>query len=419
MDRAGVKGAWCALAFVLASTPSVRALDADFLTADDLTVGGYADFGRFQLNDDDVKGFDGEIVSRVGARWSIDKPIDDNFSAMVKLHWMFWRNQATDISLFHIAGLKFDADMQAALTWASSASERGQLVRFGLYDFKYNPDSRNLGEYLLRSEAYPTILESSQGKDLLADSHNRIAGVQYARQESHIFRHTTLLYAEMFSQPVYDLTLAYISTFGTEKMNVGLGVAWARFVKLSSEDSNTTLPADRHEYIKNSGLTTEALKFSLRARAEIVSLPRNERLVLYGEAALLGIDSDTLYYDNFMERVPVMVGVSLPTAGLLTSLSVEVEYLKNPYGDRRYEVRYAPTPLPVLDDYSEKPNYTKDDVRWSVQAHKSLNKWLDFKVRVASDHLRLRSWDGDYDVTSPMTKTTRDWYFLARLEFHN
>lgn len=424
MDKAGVRGARWALAAMLAwggAAAPVQALDANFLTIDDLGVSGYADFGRFQLSDAEVKGYDGEIVSRVGARWSIDKAVNENWSAMAKLHWMFWRNQATDIQLFHIAGLKFDADVQAALTWSTLQEESGQRARFGLYDYKYNRDARNLGEYLLRSEAYPTILESSQGKDLLADAHNRIAGLEYTRRESALFDHSALVYAEMFSQPVYDLTLAYINTFGSERASVGFGVAWSRFVKLSPSDSNTTMAGAQYDYIRSSDLATEALKFSLRGRIDLgPALSLNESFVLYAEAALLGIKGDDVYYTDIMERIPVMAGLSLPTAGLLTSLSVEYEYFKNPYGDRRYEVRYAPTPLPVLDDYNAAlPDYTKDDHRWSVQAHKALNPWLDVKVRVASDHLRLRSWDGDYGVTTPLTRTSKDWYFLARIEFHN
>jgi hypothetical protein len=417
MKKAGIR-AGCFAALVVVSVLPVQALDTSVLTADDLQVGGYTDFGRFQLNGDG----DGEIISRFGARWSLDKAINENFSAMAKLNWMFWRNQATDIQLFHIAGLKFDADLQAALTWTPGPQgSRDQTAKVGLYNFKYNPDSRNLGEYLLRSEAYPTILESSQGKDLLADSHNRILGVEYERRETSSFRHAALLYAEQFSQPVYDLNLAYLATFGNAKAEVGAGVAWARFATFTKKDSSSAVPTEGYQHIRGAGLETEAFKFMVRARAELLSLPRwKENIVLYGEAALLGTKSDTLYYKNIMERVPVMVGITLPTAGLLTELAVEVEYLKNPYHDRRYHVRDETTPLPALDDYTaELPSYAKDDWRWSVQAHRAVNQWLDLKVRFASDHLRLRSWDGDYESGSPMTRTSGDWYFLARVEFHN
>jgi hypothetical protein len=418
MKKVGIGGVSLALTLVFGSQSSVQAQEMSFLTADDLQVGGYSDFGRFQLHG----AGDGEIIGRFGSRWSIDKPIDENFSVMAKLNWMFWRNMTPpEVALFHIAGVKFDSDVQAALTWVSGPDADGaQRAKVGLYDFKYSRDSRNLGEYLLRSEAYPTVLESSQGKDLLADSHTRVLGVEYGRRETALFNHTALFYAEQVSQPVYDLNLAYIAALGNDKLELGAGVAWARAVKVSDKDSNIVIPADRHAYLRNSDLTTEALKFSVRGRVEVLSLPRwNSAVVVYGEAALLGIQSDTLYYKNITERMPVMAGVSFPVPGVFTSVAVEGEYLKNPYGDKRYEVRYAPTALPALEDYAEIPNYTKDDWRWSVQAHRALGKWVDVKVRVASDHLRLRTWDGDYGTTSPMTQTSGDWYFLARVEFHN
>ncbi len=422
MEKAGIGGALLALA-AFAFTP-VATFGAPTLTAEDLRVGGYTDFGRFQLSDDDVKGSDGEIVSRVGARWRIDKQINGNFSAMADLHWVFWRNQTDhNTHLFHITGLKFDSDLQAALAWNGA----GQRARVGLYDFKYNRDSRNLGEYLLRSEAYPTLVESSQGKDLLADSHLRIAGVEYARDESALFSHVALLYAEQFSQPVYDLTAAYIATLRLGKAELGAGAAWARLAKFGKGDSNTNLHADRYDYVARQGLDTEAFKFMVRGRVELLSLPRwNESLVLYGEAALLGTKNDSLFYKDAMDRVPVMAGVSLPTAGLLTHLSVEAEYFRNPYYDQRYLVAEGTTPFPVLPDNDaplppgyQPPSYTKDDWRWSVLAHRALNPWLDVKVRVASDHLRLRNWNGDFEGGRPLTRTTRDWYFMARIDFHN
>lgn len=416
MERAGIKGALWALSLCVGVAAPVRALDADFLTADDLRVGGYADFGRFQLSDDDVKASDGEIISRAGARWRIDKAVNDNWAVMADLHWLFWRNQATSVSLFHIAGIKFDSDVQAALTWKG---ER-QRVSVGLYDYKYNRDAVNLGEYLLRSEAYPTLIENSQGKDLLASANTRIMGAEYERRETAFFRHSALVYAEQYSQPVYDMTAAYLATYGNGTAEIGAGVAWARAAKFGQQDSNITIDPAMYDYIRRQGLDNEAVKFSLRGRIDVAPfLTLGESLVLYGEVALLGVKGDSLFYTDISERMPVMMGASLPTSGLLTRLAVEAEYLKNPYFDQRYRIGDGTTPLPFLPDYAVIPNYTKDDWRWSVLAHKAVNPWLDLKVRVASDHLRLRNWDGDYEVGRPLTRTTRDWYFLARVEFHN
>jgi hypothetical protein len=53
-------------------------------------------------------------------------------------------------------------------------------------------------------------------------------------------------------------------------------------------------------------------------------------LVLYGEAALLGVKDYPVFYDNWKQRMPVMVGFNLPVFKQLDVLALEVEY----YGSR-------------------------------------------------------------------------------------
>lgn len=376
----------------------------------DLKVGGYVDGGRFQLADSAV---DGEVLNRMGARWHIDKQVDENWSILADLHWMFWRNQATDVEAFHIAGLKFDSDVQGAFSYMNGVHR----MKAGLYEFKYNPDSKNLGEYLLRAEAYPTIVENSQGKDLMSASFSRVAGIEYGTRHD-LFRHRGLLYAEQYNVPVNDLSLAYLAAVGPEKAEAELGVSYHRFVRLGEKMNDGTLDPALKAYVKSQGLEARAVKVSLRGRVEIT-----ESFKLYGEAALLGLKSDSLYYKDVMQRVPMMAGVDIPTAGFLNTLSLEVEYFKNPYDDKKYLMKDASgskfSPLPMIPDYQNLPSNTRDDWKWSVLVHKAMNNWLDLKIRFASDHLRLKNWDGDYESGAPMTKSIKDWYFLARIEYHN
>jgi hypothetical protein len=428
MEKSRMKLWMVALGAGIFSASPARA-ELSGLSVDDLKVSGYSDAGRFQLKSE---GPDGEIISRVGARWMVDKPLDEHWSAMAALHWMFWRNQRTDLALFHIAGLKFDSDVQAALSYAKDSRQ----AKIGLYDFKYNPDARNLGEYLLRSEAYPTFVENSQGKDLLKDAYSKVAGVEYGLNHG-AFRHKALLYAEQEQNPVNDLNLVYLASYGTQAMEVGAGVAWARFAKFGDKIHHADLDSGKEfaslgQYVKDNGLTTEAVKFSVRGRVDIGALLQHrESIVLYAEAALLGLDNDTLYYKDMLERVPMMAGISFANLGtgnitILSSLAVEGEYFKNPYYDQKYPIqdanggRFTPLPyLPTLDDYSALPNNTRDDWKWSVTAERNVGRWINLKVRAASDHMRLRNWDGDYEGGGPLTTSAKDWYFLARIEFHN
>ena len=393
------------------------ALDGGALVLDDLRVSGYVDGGRFQLADSNVNG---EILNRMGARWRIDKEINESWSVMADIHWMFFRNQATDIGLFHIAGIKFDSDLQGVLSWRSGP----QRARMGLYEFKYNPDAKNLGEYLLRSEAYPTIVESYQGKDLFAPAFSRVAGFEYGLDQD-LYRVKGLFYAEQYNVPVYDFNLAALAEVGPRAAEFGMGVSFHRLLKGGKPINNTELSQELRAYVDSQGLTTEAVKLIARGRLDFGELAGIDGFRLYAEAALLGLKKDTLYYKDVMQRMPMMAGVDIPTFGFFENLSVEAEYFKNPYLQRKYSVKDVSgsnySPLPYLDDYSPSslPNKTKDDWRWSVNVHKALSAWLDLKVRFASDHLRLKGWEGDFVGGEPMTKSSRDWYFLARIEYHN
>ncbi|MDB5105094.1 MAG: hypothetical protein JWP91_2783 [Fibrobacteres bacterium] len=390
------------------------------LGAQDLKVGGYVDGGRFQLADSSSNG---EILNRMGAKWALDKEIDDNWAFMASLHWMFWRNQATDLALFHIAGLKFDSDLQGSLSYRSGANR----FRMGLYEFKYNPDSKNLGEYLLRSEAYPTIIENSQGKDLLSYSFSRVSGMEYGL-DFPLIRQTALVYAEQYNIPVNDVSFAYFASGGPTYAELQVGGALHRRFRFGKATRTTNLEQSLKDYVAGQGLTTQAVKLMLRGRLDLGMIRNGSPgFTLYGEAAMLGLRNDSLFYKHPMERVPLMAGMDLPTFGFLTALSMEVEYLKNPYYGRKYSVGDATgsnfSPLPNLnqDEYGggRIPDYTKDDLKWSLFLHKSLNRWIDLKARFASDHLRLLAWDGDYATGEALTRKTGDWYFLARIEYHN
>lgn len=405
-----------ALAAVLAAPRGALSYAGTGVSVEDLRVGGYVDRGRFQLHDSSA---DGETVNRLGAVWGMEKALGESWTGRFRLQWMFWRNQATDQGLFHIAGLKFDSDMQGSLAWRSGPWH----ARGGLYDFKYNSDARHLGEYLLRSEAYPTILESAQMKDLFAPAAARVAGLE-AGHSLPLLRQTALVYAEQGTIPVHDVSLVYLAAAGAEAAELGFGISWHRLWKLGKPVNSTVLSEDLREYVRRQGLDSRAVKLSLRGRLDLASLAGWKRpLVFYGEAALLGLKSDSLYYRDPVQRAPVMAGLELPGFCLLDGLAAEVEYLANPYLGRKYLISDATgsnhSPLPWLDDYTVLPRNRRDDWRWGLHLSRRLGPWMEAKARVASDHLRMLDWSGDYVSGEPLTRSTRDWYFLLRIDFHN
>lgn len=399
----------------LALVGKVSALNPDSL---DWKVGGLVDAGRFQL--DDTSGT-GELQNYLGASWRASYQINDEWSADADLLWLFWRQKLHDLKLFHVAGIKFDSDMRGWLNYGSGMHR----AKLGVYDFKYNPDSKNLGEYLLRSTAYPTIVESAQGKDKLAYSFNRVLGGEYGI-ELPMFRARALLYAEQFRVPVNDVTPALFAAVGPEHAEIEAGLALDRQFMFGKQQV-TNLNAKDSAYIASQDLSNKSQKLILRGRLDFAGLlegnPRHLP-ILYAEAALLGLKNDSLYYKKMIERMPMMVGIDIPTGPVLDVLSVEVEYWKNPYLDRKYSngdvggTKASPLPFIISSDEENMP-FKRDDWRWSVFLKRALNNWIDLEGRIASDHQRLFIYNGDYVSGEPMTRLTKDWYFLARISYHN
>jgi hypothetical protein len=176
----------------------------------------------------------------------------------------------------------------------------------------------------------------------------------------------------------------------------------------------------------------------------------------YGEAALLGFKDYPFYYAKKSERMPVMLGINIPTFGLLDILAFEMEYLNSPFEntiDNAYDQR---RPLPgggeprveawksdSLDAYEEACSYDaactliranfetrydvhtlelqdeakKDNWKWSIYAHRKIMEGISITAQAASDH--LRHLDIVYAKPSGVPATTKpsEWYYVFRLEF--
>jgi hypothetical protein len=180
--------------------------------------------------------------------------------------------------------------------------------------------------------------------------------------------------------------------------------------------------------------TSQGVKLMARAALDLGRLlPEDlrgpEDLRLFGEVAVLGWGNQPLFYEKRGERIPVMLGLNVPTFRLLDLLSVQVEYYKSPYNDIDY---FNSQSIPIWKTSFAKDSADayltdasgriipvadhKDDLKWSVHARKTVNKSVTVFVQAASDHFRLT--DADYRVTPvPLTGKPQEWYYLLRLEF--
>jgi hypothetical protein len=204
-------------------------------------------------------------------------------------------------------------------------------------------------------------------------------------------------------------------------------------------DANGNLLADTTVaalVTKDQKITRRAVNLMGRAGfdfAEAFDLSGTGPFKVYAEAAVLGVQNQPVYYENVYDRLPVMIGVYVPTFGVLDLLAVEAEYLRNPNRDSPMVLStHINTPLPgpsqavpdldprdyELPRYSAKSVHT-DDWKWSVHAIRTLVPGLALKVQVANDHFRLHKFGvtGPSLAPSPLTLDKTNWYYLAHLQW--
>lgn len=354
---------------------------------------------------------------------------------------------------------------RARWRFGDPAANSGALL-VGTFGHKYNPDAKNLGEYLYRSGAYPGYLFTTEGWLLMNRAGNYSHGAMLSL--SHLggaLKQNFTLFMETNYYPIGDFSPGYDVSYTSKWFELGGGAVFHHYLALRPSvlepdapgnlyvhATVDTAPGQQADYygpqayvpfdVSDPTYSSETLHrwthkgIKLMGRAALNLnhlLPPDRRspedLRIFAEVALLGVENQPLYYEDRLERMPVMFGINVPTFKLLDLLSVQGEY----YGARFNDIDlYNSASLPVweasfvTDDFGTvetdangniiPTSVHKDDWKWSVHARKALNPVMTVYAQAASDHLRLT--DGKYKASNvPLTGSPSDWYYLFRLEF--
>jgi hypothetical protein len=287
------------------------------------------------------------------------------------------------------------------------------ILRVGFFPYKYNPDAKNLGEYLLRSMPYPSF--TTTGSWSITDAaFVRAQGIQatFFNFDGKL-KHDFLLTSERDFRPTGDFTPSYLTEFTAGPFQIGAGISLFHFLPLDGDRlksrsmgeysvyhydafpaftvnitpgtfddtlatpvvheagaSLTLLSSDlealRNEHPELAGAidslprdtveyTTKGIKLMARASFDIqkivpLSFLGPQDLKIYAEAALLGVENQPGYWEKRSERVPFMVGINLPTFKKLDVLSFEMEYYGSPLPDDQEQVLI--NNRPIYENYS-------------------------------------------------------------------
>jgi hypothetical protein len=353
---------------------------------------------------------------------------EDRLRLIVGVGGLFFNSYPEASTVSYQRSLKFGPGVSQAqaIFKLGSVSDSWGTVSLGLIPFKYNPDAKNLGEYLLRSTAYPNVLVTG-GYSIINSAQMLVQGAVLEAKTGPI-EHDFVLSIERNYEPTGDITPSYLFAYKPHPaVELGGGITLAHLIavkpslttprgKITSSES----PSNRYEAdtvvtdpadSTYSNYTFKATKLMARASINFQTFLQAdwlgpEDLKLYGEAALLGVKNYPFYYDNRWHRIPVMVGFNLPTPRpwgitLLDILSVEAEYRKADFTNS-IAISYVDytLPLPYLGGTSQNPGgydknsvskgpwYRDEGIKWSVYAKRHLIPGLDLYTQVASDHNR-------------------------------
>jgi hypothetical protein len=120
-----------------------------------------------------------------------------------------------------------------------------------------------------------------------------------------------------------------------------------------------------------------------------------------------------------------MLGVNIPTFGVLDLLAFQVEYLKNSYPDNNNEqfsnvLPHAAFPANSPYDYAVRKasgQYVDDDLKWTAYLKKTIVPGLEAYLQVANDHFRVQDFNAQPSFM-PLTQRPSDWYYMLRLQWN-
>ena len=368
-----------------------------------------------------------------------------------------------------------------ALVQASGTYKWGDLnnpslkATLGHLPYKYNPDAKNMGEYLLRSTPYPnTVLNSPF--DLVSSAQATVLGGILSKNfAGGKWKNDLVLASSNTNYPMGDLSLAYITSYRVHPiLEVGAGVSFHRLIPMQSHNSSnesginayfthggkklaagTSKDASGGYYGATTAADTliiDAVYDSLLVKAPLPAsvsdvgyytfqgqmlmarfaldfkpiLGATMAWKLYGEWAMLGVRNYPIFYEKPLERMPMMLGLDIPTFGLLDMLNVEMEYWKNPFLNSGFGASYEGKATPYLDilSYNQasltstSQDLKDDDFSWSISATKSFGGAFSVTAKAARDHAQVMQLNAptiSKSYTDEMSGK-KSWYYVLRAQ---
>jgi hypothetical protein len=391
-------------------------------------------------------------IGHVFAGFSLAGRLNKNFSLLVSLESRVWYNTSPmylipDNSSFGAPMQNFDITIPNAEGILTFGEPEKSFLRIdmGRFEYKYNPQAQDLGEYLFRTGCYPAYIKTTFDLPLA-----RINGIDLSYKLLNFFKQDLLLTTMSEVRPFLDFNLTYIADASIGNvLDVGAGVQFEHLFPVDGNETINSYTSNGYikspSYVRSPGDTVPAdtafykfagTKLMLRfmfnpIKLFDVSFFGEKDCQIYAEAAVLGlesypksnaIDTSNIFsnrygYDNILQKIPVTFGFNVPTFKLLDVLSLEGEWFGSRYKNS-YEPNYGRKPAPALpQDFETEFDYAHDDWKWAVYAKKTIFGGLSFVGLIGRDHLRTDTYIGQYkDYETTLVKNNQ-WYWMFKIKY--
>jgi hypothetical protein len=193
------------------------------------------------------------------------------------------------------------------------------FFKFGFFPYKYNPDARNLGEYLFRSECYPSFVKTGGWSWLNSAAYQSLGAQLHWDLLGGAWSHDLLVFSEFEESPIWDFSPAYVTTFRAGGIfEVGAGVSLHRWLPIKPSSETPDAAAATYVEIDDFPALPEILD-TVRINAGKPKTPDNIDAIVrtqkaYGGGTLKEMESHILAYkedpegDESFERLIDSVG---------------------------------------------------------------------------------------------------------------
>ncbi len=314
-------------------------------------------------------------------------------------------------------------------------------AQLGYFPYKYNPDVRNLGEYLFRSNAYPLLVYSDfdypQADMLGARVNFRLK----TPDDVLLFQNDVMLHSDLYTVPVQDWSLSdVISARLYGSVSVGFGASFTNLFSVYQGQYGTDW-AENNYYAQSStpimlrslDRTDSAvfdwksvkimgrLAFDPKKFIPLTIFGKND-LILYSEADIIGLKKYP-QYDNLADRIFYTVGFNIPGFKVLDVVNGEIEYCSDTsaFSDEGlFPGTGTPNLYPSAINAASTLRVKRSPLRLSAYIKKSILKGrVSFIAQCARDHKKINFY---YYLRSKMSfmetlPATDNWWWVFKTEF--